>query len=166
MTYRRNVGAISAISVAVSLSACASVDINERCNYSSSQSFGQRGPDSFALLIGVPPGRAKEVPLVVLYSPSQDNPQRLLTLSARPHSERIPIDLDESQCRNVDWKTYSLSAETDDWSLFWGQAKARPFEIGIGFLKEYSPLFMNQFGVALTDAETGEYVVSCGCFWQ
>jgi len=146
--------------------ACSTPDLEDYCRYSEDRSIREADPGSLALVLGVKPGRARETPFVVVRSLSEANPGASVTLYATAAAHSIPMSLDESRCAAVDWSTYTLTVDEEEWSAFWADDRNSPFEIAIAFLDNYEPLLASKFGAAIVDTAASDYVVSCGCYWQ
>ena len=152
--------------LAIALSSCATVDVNEYCKHSSQEAIRSSDPDSLALVLGAPPRRLSDSFLVVFHSPSQSDSERSIAAMVVPGARSLPSGLDESQCSGVDWTTYALEVDASEWRAFWADERSRRFEIGVGFLDDFRPLRSDSFGVAIVDSGTGDYYFSCGCYWK
>jgi len=154
------------IFLALSVTACTTIDINDHCRYSQSDAIRSASPDSLGLLLGTSPDWAKIDPYVVLYSPSQESPELTVKLNATPNPHAMPLSLDESMCARVDWSSYSLSVDAEEWSTFWAQEHPAKFEIWIAFLEEREHVRLSSFGAAIIDTSSNEPLFSCGCYWE
>jgi hypothetical protein len=166
-TATRSVGVTLGVTLGLAMAACSTVDTNDYCRYSQENSIREADPESLALVLGVKPGRAKGTPFVVLRSLSANSPRTFVTLhaTAAPHS--LPMNLDESRCAAVDWSTYTLTVDSEEWDAFWRDDSAAHFEIAIAFLDSNSePLMASAFGAAIVDTAADDYLVSCGCYWK
>lgn len=148
------------------VSACSTLDVNDYCRYSDTISLRQADPESLALVLGIGKGRAKETPFVVVRSASGNNPGASVTLRATPAAHPMPVGLDESSCSRVDWNTYSLTVDTDEWRAFWQDERNVPFEIFIALLDNNEQLLVSEFGAAILDSRSAGHVVACGCYWN
>ena len=166
MTGRRPVAATLVGIVALGSAACATLDADDYCRYPENRSIRQADPDSLALLLGVQAGHAVQYPFVVIRSLSESTPGASVTLHATPAPHPMPIGLDESRCARVDWKTFTLAVDPQEWHAFWQDGRNTPFEIGIAFLEDFNPLPVSAFGAAILDADSADYLVACGCFWR
>lgn len=145
---------------------CATLDPQDYCRFSEDRSLRDVDPESIALVIGVKPDRMRQTPFVVFRIRAEDTPQSFMKLSASPAPHSLPVDLDESHCSGVDWKTYDLTVDPADWRGFWQNGRASQLEIGIAFLEDHSPLRVSEFGAAIVDTDTAGQLVSCGCYWK
>jgi hypothetical protein len=145
---------------------CSTLDAQDYCRYSEERSFRDVDPGSLALVIGVKPDRARQTPFVVFRNRAEDSPQAFLRLSANAAPHPLPVDLDESRCAGVDWRTYDLAVDPAEWRGFWQQGGASRFEIAIAFLEDHSPLPVSEFGAAIVDTDAASHLVSCGCYWK
>ena len=165
-TGRRPVAATLVAIVALGSAACATLDVNDYCRYSESSSIRDADPDRLALLLGVQAGLTTKTPFVVVRSLSENTPGASLTLHTSPAPHPMPVGLDESRCARVDWKTYTLTVDREEWQAFWQDGGNSPFEIGIVFLEDFNPLPISAFGAAILDADSADHLVACGCFWR
>lgn len=149
-----------------SLSACSSLDVNDYCRYATAQSIREAAPESLALLLGVKPGRTKVSPFVVFRSVSENVPEASVTLSATAAPHAMPLSLDESRCAGVDWSTYTLTVDREEWNAFWLDDRTSNFEVAIAFLDHGESLLVSDFGAAILDTSTSDDLVSCGCYWK
>jgi hypothetical protein len=117
-------------------------------------------------VLGVQAGRARQTPFVVIRSLSESAPGTSITLYTTPAAHPMPMGLDESRCARMDWKTYTLAVDPDEWNAFWQDDRNSPFEIGIAFLEDFHPLPLSAFGAAILDTGSADPLVSCGCFWR
>lgn len=145
---------------------CSTLDLQDYCRYSEDRSLRDVDPESLALVIGVKPDRMRQTPFVVFRNRVGDSPQAFLKLSASPAPHALPVDLDESHCSGVDWRTYDLAVDPAEWRGFWQDGEASQVEIGIAFLEDHSPLPVSEFGAAILDTDAGSQLVSCGCYWK
>jgi hypothetical protein len=148
------------------VSACSTPGFEDYCRYSEEHSIRDADPRSLALVLGVQRGLVMETPFVVVRSLSENNPGASVTLHAAAAPHPIPTSLDESRCANVDWSTYTLAVDDDEWSAFWADDRNSPFEIAIAFLDTNESLLVSKFGAAIVDTAASEYLVSCGCYWK
>ncbi|NIP16869.1 MAG: hypothetical protein GWM87_00940 [Xanthomonadales bacterium] len=148
------------------LSACSTPRFEDFCRYSDERSVREADPQSLALVLGVTPGLARETPLVVVRSLSEHNRGAAVSLHAVAAPHPMPASLDESRCAAVDWNTYTLTVDEDEWSAFWSETGHSPFEIAIAFLETNESLLVSKFGAAIVDTAASDYLVSCGCYWK
>lgn len=165
-TRARLLAIMLAIAVALATAGCTTLDPQDYCRLSEDRSLRDVDPESIALVIGVKPDRVRQTPFVVFRSRGDDSPQAFLRLSASPAPHPLPVDLDESRCSGVDWKTYDLTVDPAEWRGFWQNGRASHLEIGIAFLEDHSPLPVSGFGAAIVDTQTASQLVSCGCYWK
>ena len=152
--------------VGFSVSACSTLDVNDYCRYEPVESIREADPESLALVLGVKAGRTRVSPFVVFRSLSEHSPEASVTLlaSAAPHS--MPMNLDESQCAGVDWSTYTLTVDREEWNAFWLDDRTSDFEVAIAFLDHGEPLMASDFGATILDTSASDYLVACGCYWK
>jgi hypothetical protein len=166
MTGIRSLAPMLVAVLGLGVSACSTLDVNDYCRYSDTISLRQADPESLALVLGIGKGRVKEMPFVVVRSASGNNLGASVTLRATPAAHPMPVGLDESSCSRVDWNTYSLTVDTDEWRTFWQDERNSPFEIFLAFLDSNEQLMMGDFGAAIVDTNTGNHLVACGCYWK
>jgi hypothetical protein len=155
-----------AASLGLSVAACSTLDVDDYCRYSEKGSFRYADPDSLALVLGIGKGRARETPFVVVRSRSEEKRWAELKLRATSAAHPLPADLDESRCVRVDWSTYTLTADAEDWDAFWRDDGNSSFEIFIAFLDGNEQLLMSEFGAAIVDTTAAQHLVACGCYWK
>jgi hypothetical protein len=120
---------------------------------------------SLGVVLGAPSNRfAESQPFIVLYSPSQAEPQELLELKLIPASILWPGSLDETPCEGIDWRTFRVSVDPVQWARFSELPQPSTFEARIGFLESATPLRSKTFGVASVDTASAEVFMSCGCY--
>ena len=166
MTRTRSAIASLTAIAGLAVSACSTLDFEDYCRYSDDHSLRAADPGSLALVLGVKQGLARETPFVVVRSLSETNPGASVTLSATAAPHSIPTSLDESRCAAVDWNTYTLTVDEEEWSAFWSDNRSAPFEIAIAFLDNNEPLLVSKFGAVVVDTSASDYLVSCGCYWK
>ncbi len=166
MAGTRSVTAILAATLVLSVTACSTLDVDDYCRYSERMPIREADPQSLALVLGIGKRRASETPFVILRSVSTANPGSSVTLQATPGAHPMPVSLDESRCARVDWSTYSLAVDVDEWDAFWKDDRNVPFEIFIAFLDRNEPLRVSDFGAAIIDTTAAEPLVACGCYWK
>ena len=129
-------------------------------------------PESLALVLGVSKGRAKETPFIVVRGTSEKSRGASVTLQATPAAHPMPTGLDESSCARVDWRTYSLAVDADEWNAFWQDERNSPFEIFLAFLASAGLFYVNimpaivdglKEGLAFTDRQAG-FVASANVY--
>jgi hypothetical protein len=155
-----------AATLALSLAACSTLDMDDYCRYSERLSVREANPEALALVLGIGMGRAKETPFVVFRSASAENRGLQLTLQATPAPHPMPANLDESRCARLDWNTYSLEVDAEEWFAFWKDERNSSFEIFIAFLDRNEQLRVSDFGAAIIDTSAAEPLVACGCYWK
>lgn len=166
MMGTRSLAAALVALAALGNGACSTLDVDDYCRYSEEHSISDADPDSLALLLGVQAGHETQTPFVVVRSLSESTPGASVTLHTTPAPHPMPIGLDESRCARVDWKTYTLTVDPEEWRAFWQDPGSSPFEIGIVFLDNFNPLPMSAFGAAILDSSSADHLVACGCFWR
>jgi hypothetical protein len=165
-TVARSPAIMFCTALALVAAGCSTLDAQDYCRYSQDRSFRDVNPESLALVIGVKPDRLRQTPFVVFRNRSEDSPQAFLRLSSSPAPHSLPVDLDESRCAGVDWKTYDLTVDPSEWRGFWQDGQGSQVEVGIAFLGDQGPLPMSEFGAAIVDTDTASQLVSCGCYWK
>jgi hypothetical protein len=146
--------------------ACSSLEVSDYCRHSEERSIREAYPESLGLVLGLEARQAMETPFVIVRSLSEKNPGASLTLHATPAAHPIPVSLDESRCARIDWGTYTLTVDPDEWNAFWQDDRNARFEIAIAFLGDSRPLLVSSFGAAIVDTAAAEALVSCGCYWN
>jgi hypothetical protein len=66
----------------------------------------------------------------------------------------------------VDWSTYTLTVDREEWNAFWLDDRTSDFEVAIAFLDHGEPLMASAFGAAILDTSASDYLVACGCYWN
>ena len=151
---------------ALGVSACATPGFEDFCHYSEERSLRDADPESLVLVLGIPRGLAMEEPFVVVRSLSEQHRGAAVTLYAKVAPHPVPTSLDDSRCAEVDWNTYTLTVDDEEWSVFWAADGNAPVEIAIAFLDNNEPLVVSKFGAAIVDTAAADYLVSCGCYWK
>ena len=166
MIGNRTVTATLMATLALGVSACSTLDFEDYCRYSNEHSIRAADPESLALVLGVKRGLAKETPFVIVRSLSEHNRGAAITLNATAAPHQMPTSLDESRCAPVEWNTYTLTTDKEEWNAFWSDDRNSPFEIAIAFLDNNQQLMVSKFGAAIVDTTASDYLVSCGCYWK
>ena len=151
---------------ALTFCGCASVDVNDYCRWSDDFRPSSLSYDDISVAVGLPQKFVSENHYLLLSSPSQTEPTRQLRLSLLESGSAWPVDLDESNCRNLDWRLYSAQYDDDEWSEFWSHSHSEWFEVAFAPLNSTAPLSVSSFGLALVSEESHESIVSCGCYWR
>ena len=165
-TFARSSAVMFLVALVLVTAGCSTLDAQDYCRYSQERSLRDVDPESLALVIGVKPDRMRQTPFVILCNRAEESSQAFLRLSASSAPHTLPVDLDESHCSFVDWKTYDLAVDPAEWRVFWQDGQASQVEIGIAFLEDHNPLPVSEFGAAIVDTETSRHLVSCGCYWK
>ena len=166
MLSTRSITTILIVMCGLSLSACSTLGVEDYCRYSTAQLIREADPDSLALVLGVRLGRTTVSPFVVFRSVSENSPQASITLSATAAPHALPMSLNESRCAGVDWSTYTLTVDREEWDAFWLDDRTSNFEVVIAFLEHGEALLVSDFGAAVLDTSTSDDLVSCGCYWK
>lgn len=166
MVVNRTVTTLLMAALGPGLSACSTPGFEEYCRYSDEYSIREADPQSLALVLGVKRGLAMETPFVVVRSLSEHKRGATVKLHATAAPHPMPASLDESRCAAVDWRTYTLTVDEEEWSAFWSDDRNAPFEIAIAFLDNNESLLVSKFGAAIVDTAASDYLVSCGCYWK
>lgn len=166
MMDTRSVTATLVAIVALGNAGCSTLEVGDYCRYSETHPIRNADPESLALVLGVEAGYTTRTPFVVIRSLSESTPGASVTLHATPAPHPMPVGVDESRCARVDWKSYTLTVDPEEWHAFWQDDRNSPFEIGIAFLEDFSPLPLSAFGATILDTRSADYLVSCGCFWR
>lgn len=166
MTGDRTVTITLMVVLSLGVSACSTLDIEDYCRYSEEHSLREADPESLALILGVKPGLASETPFVVVRSLAEHNRGAAVTLNATAAPYPVPTSLDESRCAAVNWNTYTLTVDEDEWNAFLSDDGNASFEIAIAFLDKNESLLVSKFGAAIVDTDASDYVVACGCYWK
>jgi hypothetical protein len=165
----RDTGSIAkALLAACALAAagCSTLDVEDYCRYSQSQSIRDANPESLLLVLGVKPDRSLGSPFMVFRSLDDDGPGASLRLSASALVDFPATNLDRSLCAGVDWRSYELTVDRERWNAFWSAERTSNFEVGIAFLGDSRPMLMGDFGAAVLDRASGAKLVACGCYWK
>lgn len=166
VTGTRSATAALIVALGLCVTACSTLEVSDYCRYSEERSIRDADPESLGLVLGLEARQAMETPFVIVRSLSEENPGASLTLHATPAAHPIPASLDESRCARIDWGTYTLTVDPDEWSAFWQDDRNSRFEIAIAFLGDSRPLLVSSFGAAIVDTAAAEALVSCGCYWN
>ena len=150
----------------LALSACATAEVGDHCEYSSDHSIRALDPESLALVLRTEPDETFGDPRVSFNRPADDGRVESVAANAIAAVHPLPGNIDESRCTDVDWHTYSLEFDSEAWQVFWQPEKGRHFELAVTFpnMKEPRKLHRDRFGFALLDATTSDYLVACGCY--
>jgi hypothetical protein len=166
MTGSRLLTAMLASMLGLSVAACSTLDVHDYCRYSEDISIREVDPESLALVLGMERGRAMKTPFVVVRNLSEDKPGASVSLRATPAPHPLPTSLNESRCARVDWTTYTLTVDAEEWGAFWQDGRNSAVEIFIAFLDRNEQLLMSDFGAAILDTTAAEHLVACGSYWK
>ncbi len=149
----------------VALQACTTKDLGDFCSYSDSD-LSKVDSSSLGVVMGAPANRFVDTPLIMLYTPSQAMPQVTLEFKLTPAVMPWPNSLDETPCKGVDWRTFRVAVDADQWAKLWSPPRdlPKPVEWSVAFSNSMAPLRTHSFGVALVNAATSEVLMSCGCY--
>lgn len=147
---------------ASALQACTAANLGEYCEGSGLASVDR---SSLGLVLGAPRNRFTESPTFALYSPSWAKPDAVLQLNLEATSLPWPADLDETPCKGLDWRTFRVEVDSDQWARFLSLPRPIRVEGHIGVTDSAVPLRMPEFGFVLVNVATGKAVMSCGCYW-
>ena len=146
---------------ASSLQGCVTTNLYDYCSFGD---LADVNPDSLGVLLGAPADRFNDSPFVILYTPSEVEPVATLKLMLEPAPVLWPQDLDETPCKGVDWRTFRVATNLEQWTQFWALPRPLSVSSGIAFLDSMEPLPISEIAVAMVDAATGETLMSCGCY--
>jgi hypothetical protein len=152
-----------ALSAVALLQACTYYSLGDFCTFSDSAPF-PKSTSSLGIVLAAPPGRIGEPPDVTLYRPSRENAEASLQLDVVAAPLPWPSSLDESRCKGVDWRTYRVETDADQWDTFWSQAPPFQIEGAVGSFDSMKRLPTTAFAFTIVDATTGEPIMSCGCY--
>jgi hypothetical protein len=104
---------------------------------------------------------------MAIHSPSMANQEASVQLELVEAPIRWPNELDESPCRGLDWRTYSVTTDPEQWKAFWNRPRPAEFQFQFGFPSLESPVRLPaaSFAVAIVDISSGKVLKSCGCYW-
>ena len=164
MSRRLDALAVFVVGV-VALQACTTKDLGDFCSYSDSD-WSKVDSSSLGVVMGAPANRFVDIPFIMLYTPSQAKPQVTLELKLTPAAMPWPNSLDETPCKGLDWRTFRVAVDADQWAKLWSLPRTLPlpFEFDIAFSNSMAPMRTHSFGVALVNAATNEVLMSCGCY--
>src|SRR5262245_32082271 len=145
-----------------SLQGCATANLVDYCK---GAGLAKADSSALGLVLGAPTDRFTEPPFAAFYSPSEAEPIVTLRLHLRSAAVPWPDELDETPCKGLDWRTFRVTVEPEQWTRFWSMPRPMPFEGGIGLNGSMAPLRMAEFGFAFVDLATGKSLMSCGCYW-
>jgi hypothetical protein len=159
---------VVAISLAmVLLASCTSLNLSEHCHFSTSPSLVEADSKSLGVIFGAPRDFLSNAPTLAIYSPSMANSEASVTLELVEAPIPWPEELDETPCGDLDWRTYAVSTDSEQWKAFWSRPRPVQFQFQLGFPGLNSPrrLPAASFAVALVDTSSGTVLKSCGCYW-
>ena len=106
---------------------------------------------------------------MTLYTPSIEHQEAALKVELVAAAIPWPSALDETRCRDLDWRTYRVEIDPEQWQAFWNRPGFIRFEGGLGYTdhsakpgKSLMPL--RSFAMAWVDTTSGEAIMSCGCY--
>lgn len=154
-----------ALLTSVFLTGCAVVpDFQETCVGSDNlraSTFGYRHFYVEALLpVDFRPTRSE----IVLHSPAVDTSVRALKFDLASKEIGLSQLLNRSRCRDFLLHTYSVYYDEAQWDEFWNGAPSESFEFEYRFSERPQSASAVSFGLAFVDSETGEPILSCGCY--
>jgi len=106
---------------------------------------------------------------MMLYSPSMEHKEEAIKVDLIAAAIPWPSELDESRCRTLDWRTYRVEIDPEQWQEFWNRPGFISIEMRLGYTDASaksgrSLMPLRSFAMAWVDATTGEPIVSCGCY--
>lgn len=122
------------------------------------------GYQTLAVEVGFPKGFEPEDPSISLHSPSMDAATRVIALPLIPAARQSSVALDKAKCRNIDWVTYAVDYNDDEWSDFWANTGSERFTVGYEFSDRSVKADAHSFAIAILNKETSEPIVACGCY--
>jgi hypothetical protein len=144
------------------LNGCVAANLGKYCK---GAGFANVASSSLAVVLGAPADRITDLPIVSFYSPTQAEPKAILQLNLTPAAMHWPADLDETPCKGLDWRTFRVEIEPEEWKKFWSLPRPMPAELGIAAFDSMAPLRKTEFGIAIVDTAAGRILMSCGCYW-
>jgi len=147
---------------ALALQGCIAAKLGDYCK---GVGFADVDSSSLGLVLGAPTHRFTDSSFFEIYSPSQAEPTAVLRLKLTPTALPWPADLDETPCKGLDWRTFRVEVESEQWTRFFSLPRPMRFEGHIGVFDSTAPLPMSEFGFAIVDVATGKALMSCGCYW-
>ena len=144
------------------LQGCVAAQLGDYCRGSR---LAEVDGSSVGLILGAPAHRFTGSPRATFHNPSAADPQMSLELKLSPATLPWPADLDETPCKGLDWRTFRVEVDANQWSQFWALPRPMQFEGGIEVTDTTEPLRMREFGFAFVDVATGKILMSCGCYW-
>ena len=168
MTTRLTV-AISCFVTATLLEGCVVSDITRYCSFTASPSLRDADSETLGVVLGWPGAARIEDPYMSLYSPSIEQQETALKVPLVAAAVPWPSDLDESRCRDLDWRTYKVAIDSEQWRAFWNRPGFVEFEGGLGYTDHSAKpgtsfLPLRSFAMAWVDTATGKPIMSCGCY--
>ena len=112
----RSRAAIAVALCAIALQACTAANLGEYCEGSGLDNVDR---SSLGLVLGAPKHSFTESPTFALYSPSRAKPEAVLQFDLEATSLPWPADLDETPCEGLDWRTFRVELDSDQWTRFW-----------------------------------------------
>jgi len=157
--------AFALFAVATLLQACTFRSLGDYCNYSNSSSLPESDTTSLGVVLGAPPDRIGDSPYIRFYTPSVEKSDVTLELKLIPAQLPLPDSLDESPCGGLDWRTYRVTTDSDQWRTFWSLPRPLAISTVVGPLDSMAPLRSSRFAFAFVNTATAEVIMSCGCYW-
>ena len=148
---------------ALALQGCIAAKLGDYCK---GAGFANVDNSSLGLVLGAPTHRFSDSPVFEIYSPSQAEPAAVLQFKLTSTALPWPADLDETPCKGLDWRTFHVEVESEQWTKFWSLPRPMYFEGHIGIFDSTAPLRMSEFGFAIVEVATGKALMSCGCYWS
>lgn len=166
---RRPAAATLALLGAVLIEGCVVSDLTRYCSFSASPSLRNADSKTLGVILGWPGVAGIEEPYMMLYSPSMEQQEAALRVDLVAAAIPWPSDLNETRCRDLDWRSYRAEIDPGHWQAFWNRPGFVRIEGRLGYTdhsakpgRSFMPL--RSFAMAWVDATTGEPIVSCGCY--
>ena len=93
-----------------------------------------------------------------------DAATRVIALPLIPMDHEGSVGLNKAICRGIDWVTYAVDYDDDEWSEFWAKTGSERFTIGYAFADRSMKVNARSFAIAILEKESGEPIVACGCY--
>ena len=149
------------------LASCTSIDLSDYCHFSVSPSLVEADGRSLGVVLGAPRELLGDSPTLAIYTSSVADSEASVQLELVEAPIPWPEQLDETPCGDLDWRTYAVSTDPEQWKAFWSRPRPTQFQFQLGFPGLDSPrrLHAKSFAVAVVDTRSGTVLKSCGCYW-
>lgn len=154
---------------AMLLQSCITSNLTKYCSFSASPSLRKADSKSLGVVLGWPGVARIEAPYVMLYSPSMEHQEVAIRVNLVAAAIPWPSALNETRCRDLDWRTYRVEIDPEQWQEFWNRPGFISIEARLGYMDPSakpgrSLMSLRSFAMAWIETTTGESIMSCGCY--